>query len=240
MSLTQKQIYDLNNMNVASQNVALGTTLNNLIEGSSGGDIVKIEYDSETMTAEELGGVVLEVFEDGKIPVLDVGIDVGEFYLYCTNINVEATDPLTATFCFASLDFGESVWTATVILEVVEGEWQVTSGGSKLWPPSNIVYDEGQTAQEMAETLSGIINAGEVPTLIAYGYLTDNIQYNLGGYDRDNISGEIISINMVGIEKDGRLDSQEYAFINTKLYSYANNTWSAITGYWRVAVTPMP
>ena len=37
MSLTQKQIYDLNNMNVASQNVSLGTTLNSLIEGSGGG-----------------------------------------------------------------------------------------------------------------------------------------------------------------------------------------------------------
>lgn len=37
MSLTDKQIYDLNNMNVAAQNVQLGSLLDNLIESGGGG-----------------------------------------------------------------------------------------------------------------------------------------------------------------------------------------------------------
>lgn len=36
MGLTEKQIYDLNNMNVAAQNIHLGDLLNNLIENSGG------------------------------------------------------------------------------------------------------------------------------------------------------------------------------------------------------------
>lgn len=40
MSLTAKQIYDLNNMNVAAQNASLGTLLHNLIESSGGGTSV--------------------------------------------------------------------------------------------------------------------------------------------------------------------------------------------------------
>ena len=37
MSLTNKQIYDLNNMNRAAQNVSLGSILNSLIESGGGG-----------------------------------------------------------------------------------------------------------------------------------------------------------------------------------------------------------
>lgn len=37
MSLTDKQIYDLNNMNVAAQNVQLGNLLDNLVESGGGG-----------------------------------------------------------------------------------------------------------------------------------------------------------------------------------------------------------
>lgn len=36
MALTAKQIYDLNHMNVAAQNVQLGTLLNKLITGGGG------------------------------------------------------------------------------------------------------------------------------------------------------------------------------------------------------------
>lgn len=78
MSLTQKQIYDLNNMNVASQNVSLGTTLNSLIEGSGGGggDVVKVIYDDTTMSAEDLGVAVKAVYDAEKIPVIVWGGDV--------------------------------------------------------------------------------------------------------------------------------------------------------------------
>lgn len=37
MRLTEKQIYDLNNMNVAAQNVGLGDLLSILLEGGGGG-----------------------------------------------------------------------------------------------------------------------------------------------------------------------------------------------------------
>ena len=37
MRLTDKQIYDLNNMNVAAQNVGLGDLLSSLLEGGGGG-----------------------------------------------------------------------------------------------------------------------------------------------------------------------------------------------------------
>ena len=36
MALTAKEIYDLNNMNVAAQNVQLGTLINKLIAGVGG------------------------------------------------------------------------------------------------------------------------------------------------------------------------------------------------------------
>lgn len=36
MALTAKEIYDLNNMNVAAQNVQLGTLINKLIAGGGG------------------------------------------------------------------------------------------------------------------------------------------------------------------------------------------------------------
>ena len=36
MSLSAKEVYDLNNMNVAAQNVKLGTLLNNLLAGGGG------------------------------------------------------------------------------------------------------------------------------------------------------------------------------------------------------------
>lgn len=45
MSLNKKQIYDLNNMNKASQNVHLGTLLNELLQcgGSGGTSIVQTD-----------------------------------------------------------------------------------------------------------------------------------------------------------------------------------------------------
>ena len=36
MALTAKEIYDLNNMNVAAQNVQLGTLINKIIAGGGG------------------------------------------------------------------------------------------------------------------------------------------------------------------------------------------------------------
>lgn len=45
MTLTDKQIYDLNNMNVAAQNIQLGTFLQSLQDG---GSIFYCEYDVTT------------------------------------------------------------------------------------------------------------------------------------------------------------------------------------------------
>ncbi len=43
MALTAKEIYDLNNMNVAAQKVQLGTLLNNLIEG---GGVAALDWEN--------------------------------------------------------------------------------------------------------------------------------------------------------------------------------------------------
>lgn len=45
MALTAKEIYDLNHMNVAAQNVQLGTILNKLITGGGGGG-ASIDWDN--------------------------------------------------------------------------------------------------------------------------------------------------------------------------------------------------
>lgn len=45
MTLTEKQIYDLNNMNVAAQNVQLGKLLNDILSGSISGEINWINLD---------------------------------------------------------------------------------------------------------------------------------------------------------------------------------------------------
>ena len=42
MALTAKEIYDLNNMNVAAQNVQLGTLINKLID--DGGEAADIDW----------------------------------------------------------------------------------------------------------------------------------------------------------------------------------------------------
>ena len=49
MALTAKEIYDLNNMNVAAQNVQLGTLINKLIAGGGGAaDIYWQNLDEDT------------------------------------------------------------------------------------------------------------------------------------------------------------------------------------------------
>ena len=69
--LTDKQIYDLNNMNVAAQNVALGTTLNNLVSSRGGGAFEFVEYDGMSMSDTELGTACWEVLQSGKKPCID-------------------------------------------------------------------------------------------------------------------------------------------------------------------------
>lgn len=44
MALTAKEIYDLNNENVAAQNVALGTTLSAILSGTVAGGVVRGSY----------------------------------------------------------------------------------------------------------------------------------------------------------------------------------------------------
>lgn len=48
MALTAKEIYDLNNMNVAAQNVQLGTLINKLIAGGGAADIDWQNLDEDT------------------------------------------------------------------------------------------------------------------------------------------------------------------------------------------------
>jgi hypothetical protein len=48
-TLTEKQIYDLNNMNVAAQNVELGTLLNSILEKVN-------DIDSDNSGGEDEGG----------------------------------------------------------------------------------------------------------------------------------------------------------------------------------------
>ena len=71
MSLTPKQIYDLNNMNVASQNAQMGTLLNNLIEGGSGGGDAYIEISGKT--PQQVVDACISTVESGGTPWL-VGV----------------------------------------------------------------------------------------------------------------------------------------------------------------------
>ena len=111
------------------------------------------------------------------------------------------------------------------------------SGGSGI--SSNLVIDDGQSTGEIAEALKAIINNTGAPILLASGYLSNIIQYNLGGYEVDGNNG-IVEITMVGIEKGGRIDSPEYAYIETMLFTYANELWSKYHGHWQVAATQLP
>lgn len=118
------------------------------------------------------------------------------------------------------------------VLNMVKG----TDGNSG--SNSNVVIDEGQTAGEIAEALKAIIESGGAPVLLASGYSADIVQYSLGGWEWDN--DEIVGITMVGVEKKGTLDSSEYAYINTRLFAYADYLWSKTSASWRVAATLMP
>lgn len=122
MSLTQKQIYDLNNMNVASQNVSLGTTLNSLIEGSGGGgggDVVKVIYDEPTMSEEDLGIAVKAVCDAGKIPAIAF---LNSTY-YCQSVYNEEGE-FRGSFVYWDFDTsdGDLVFLAVATLAVVYTE----------------------------------------------------------------------------------------------------------------------
>lgn len=123
MSLTQKQIYDLNNMNVASQNVSLGTTLNSLIEGSGGGvgDVVKIVYDETTMSIEDLGVAVKAVVDAGKIPVI-----VWNGAIYYNQVVIAEEGGFSASFSawgFGIIDGDvDSLGISALALEYTEGD----------------------------------------------------------------------------------------------------------------------
>ena len=129
MSLTQKQIYDLNNMNVASQNVALGTTLNSLIEGS-GGDVVKVVRD-ESMTDAELGEALVEVIEGGKVPIIFSDDRTYWQQLFLTGENY-------ILMSFITFDIGISAKDLTnliaygIIVQYENGAWSVIGGGSNI------------------------------------------------------------------------------------------------------------
>lgn len=69
---TTKQIYDLNNMNVAAQNVQLGTVLNSLVGGSTGTEIIEYPY-TELETQEqrnEFCEMLKNKIANGAMPVL--------------------------------------------------------------------------------------------------------------------------------------------------------------------------
>ena len=55
MRLTDKQIYDLNNMNVAAQNVRLGDLLSILLEGGGGGDGTNLVYRASYLNFPNVG-----------------------------------------------------------------------------------------------------------------------------------------------------------------------------------------
>lgn len=62
MALTAKQIYDLNHMNVAAQNVQLGTLLNKLI---TGGGAIGLDWSNlDDVTRARLMAIVDEDKED--------------------------------------------------------------------------------------------------------------------------------------------------------------------------------
>jgi len=63
MSLSNKEIHDLNNMNVAAQNVQLGTLLNDLINGGGGSGLNWINLDSLTSSQKDRLIKLLESFK---------------------------------------------------------------------------------------------------------------------------------------------------------------------------------
>lgn len=57
MALTAKEIYDLNHMNVAAQNVQLGTILNKLITGGGGAGAIDWDNLDENTRARILAAI---------------------------------------------------------------------------------------------------------------------------------------------------------------------------------------
>lgn len=94
--MTDKQIYDLNNMNVAAQNIKLGTMLQNLIS-EGGGSIEECIY-GET-TYQEISNML----SNGKLPVVwkQNGTFLS-FYVYCGH----ASNNDTHTFVSFTTAFG--------------------------------------------------------------------------------------------------------------------------------------
>lgn len=82
---TTKQIYDLNNMNVAAQNIQLGTVLNSLVGGGSAGTEI-IEYPYTELETQEQKNAFCEMLKDritnGAMPVLRYdNIDHAQYYV---------------------------------------------------------------------------------------------------------------------------------------------------------------
>ena len=146
----------------------------------------------------------------------------------------EFTGTPTAPTAEAGTDDNQIATTAFVQNAVSGG------GGGGL----HAIIDNGQTTSEIAEALIEIIENNEVPILLSGGFWTANvIQYGLCGYEV-NGSGEIIEINMSGIEKDGRqyIEGEQgtnFGIINTLLYTYSNGSWGRYHGGWRFAVEEM-
>lgn len=72
MTLTEKQIYDLNNMNVAAQNVQLGKLLNDILSGSISGEINWINLDG---LDEETKKKIIAILSNSGSPEEIVSLD---------------------------------------------------------------------------------------------------------------------------------------------------------------------
>lgn len=72
MTLTEKQIYDLNNMNVAAQNVQLGKLLNDILSGSISGEINWINLDG---LDEETKKKIIAILSNSGSPEEVVSLD---------------------------------------------------------------------------------------------------------------------------------------------------------------------
>jgi hypothetical protein len=66
MSLTNKQIYDLNNMNVAAQNVQLGNMLNDMTNVGTKDFYVVSPYDADKPNLQEM----IEKYKNREFPIL--------------------------------------------------------------------------------------------------------------------------------------------------------------------------
>lgn len=72
MTLTEKQIYDLNNMNVAAQNIQLGKLLNDILSGSISGEINWINLDG---LDEETKKKIIAILSNSGSPEEVVSLD---------------------------------------------------------------------------------------------------------------------------------------------------------------------